>query len=85
MVGAEIVGPVRIEAGAQVHGGRIGPNVTIEANANLVGSVLSNSLVGAGSQLEDVRLTDSLLGDRTRLRGIQGTVNLASDSVVEAG
>jgi glucose-1-phosphate thymidylyltransferase len=85
VVGAEIVEPVRIEAGAHVHGGRIGPNVTIEANANLVGSVLSNTLVGSGSQLEDVHLSDSLLGDRTRVRGVQGTVHLASDSVVDCG
>jgi len=82
---AEIVEPVRIEAGAVVRGGRLGPNVTVERDAHLENAVLSDTLVGEGARLVDVQLTRSLVNDRARVRGVRGTVSLAADSVVEAG
>jgi glucose-1-phosphate thymidylyltransferase len=83
--GAEIVPPVRIEAGAVVQGGRIGPNVTVEREARLFDAVLSDTLVGRGTVVERSTLAHSLLGDRARVEGVRGSVNLASDSVVETG
>ncbi len=80
--GAEIVEPVRIEAGAVVRGGRIGPNVTIERGARLVDARLESTLIGADAELEDVSLSDSLVGARARVKGVKGTVALAADSVV---
>jgi glucose-1-phosphate thymidylyltransferase len=81
---AEIVEPVRIEAGARVRGGRLGPNVTVERDARLENAVLSDTLVGEGAELVDVELARSLVNDRARVRGVKGTVSLAADSVVEA-
>jgi len=80
--GAEIVEPVRIESGARVTGGRIGPNVTLEQGAVVENSTLEDTLVGAGTHLADVELAHSLVGDRAEVRGVRGSVNLASDSVV---
>ncbi|MDT8367610.1 MAG: sugar phosphate nucleotidyltransferase [Longimicrobiales bacterium] len=81
--GVEIVEPVRIEAGVRVEGGRIGPNVTLERESRVIDSELSDTLVGAGSTLSRVALNASLVGDRVRVRGVRGSVHLASDSVVE--
>lgn len=81
--GAEIVEPVRVEAGAVIRGGRIGPNVTVERDARLVDAVLSDTLVGSGAHLEEVELARSLVGARARLKGVRGTVSVAADSVVE--
>jgi len=85
IVGAEIVEPVRIEAGARVSGGRIGPNVTLEAGTIVENSTLEDTLVGAGTQLAEVALRQSLVGDRAKVHGVSGTVSLASDSVVSRG
>lgn len=82
---AEIVEPVRIEAGAVVKGGRIGPNVTVEAGAKLLGCTLKDTLVGRETTLEAVTLEHSLIGDRAHVAGVRGSVNLASDSVVRNG
>ncbi|HKK94675.1 MAG TPA: sugar phosphate nucleotidyltransferase, partial [Longimicrobiales bacterium] len=68
--GAKIVEPVRIEAGARVTGGRIGPNVTVERGATLEDSVLEDTLVGNDCHLSDVRLTSSLIGARAEISGI---------------
>jgi glucose-1-phosphate thymidylyltransferase len=83
--GAEIVGPVRIESGVRVTGGRIGPNVTLEAGVQLENAVLEDVLVGADTRLSDVRLSHSLVGDRAEVSGVSGSVILAADSVVRTG
>ncbi len=80
--GAEIVEPVRIESGARVIGGRVGPNVTVERGAKLENAVLEDTLVGDGCTLSDVELTSSLIGARADVHGVSGTVILAADSVV---
>jgi glucose-1-phosphate thymidylyltransferase len=82
--GAEIVEPVRIEAGAVVRGGRIGPNVTVERGARLQDAYLEETLVGSEADLRDVELKHSLIGARAQVRGVRGTVSLAADSVVES-
>jgi len=83
--GVEVVEPVRIEAGVEVTGGRIGPNVTLERGATVRDSTLRDTLVGADTTLHGVELADSLIGDRADVRGVRGSVNLASDSVVANG
>ncbi|MBT8337071.1 MAG: NTP transferase domain-containing protein [Gemmatimonadetes bacterium] len=80
--GAEIEGPVRIEAGAIVRGGRIGPNVTIERGAVVEDAQLSRTIVGHEARLTNVTLAASLVGARAQVSGVSGTVNLADDSVV---
>lgn len=80
---AEIVGPVRIEAGATVRGGRIGPNVTLEREARVEGSTLSDCIIGARSTIRDARLHDSLVGSDATLSSFRGRVNVADDSYVE--
>lgn len=80
--GVEVIEPVRIEAGAEVRGGRIGPNVTIEAGARVVGCQLERVIVGHEATLESCSLNDSLIGARSRIEGVRGSVNLADDSEV---
>ena len=85
VVDAEIVEPVRVEAGAVVRGGRIGPNVTVERDAHLVDAVVRDTLVGTGARLEGVELRDSLVNDRARVTGFRGRISVAADSSVEGG
>lgn len=80
-----VVEPVRIEAGARVLGGRLGPNVTVERGATVVRCELSDTIVGVEADLEDCRLDRSLVGSRARLRAVDARVLLADDSVVEGG
>lgn len=82
VTGAEIVQPVRIEAGARITGGRIGPNVTIGKGTTVTDSLLANSIVGDGTTLERVDLHDSLLGSHAVVKGVKGVVSLADHSEV---
>ena len=83
--GATLVEPVRIEAGAEVRGGSVGPNVTIERGARVVGCELRDVIVGADARLEACTLSNSLVGSRAVLEGVRGTVNLADDSELRSG
>ena len=80
--GAEIVEPVRIEAGVSVTGGRIGPNVTLEADARVERCELRDTIVGQGAILTDAHLRDSLVGSHAQVRGVTGSLLVTDHSVV---
>ncbi len=80
---AEIVAPVRIEAGVTIRGGRIGPNVTLERGTTVADSEVRDSVVGRNVTLESVQLHDSLVGSESILRGVTGSVSVTDHSVVE--
>lgn len=83
MEGVEIVEPVRVEAGATVRGSQIGPNVTIEHGATVVGSTLEHTIVGNDAILDDVEAEHSMIGARARIRGTEGRLFVAADSLVD--
>jgi glucose-1-phosphate thymidylyltransferase len=80
--GAELVEPVRVEAGAVVRGGRIGPNVTLEKGATVEGSVLRDTIVGAGASITSCELHDSLVGGSARVERFKGALSVADHSEV---
>lgn len=79
---AEVVEPVRIEAGVVVRGGRIGPNVTLEAGTVVESSELRDCVVGPGARLERVRLHDSMVGGHADVRDVAGSLRVTDHSVV---
>ncbi len=85
--GCEVIEPVRFEAGVVVRGGRIGPNVTLEAGASAVDCELRDVVVGPRAELLRSRLHDSILGEAVQVADARGTLLVTDHSVVagEAG
>jgi glucose-1-phosphate thymidylyltransferase len=81
--GAEIVQPVRLEAGVKVKGGRIGPNVTLQKGTVANGCTLEHTVVGPGAVLENARLRNSIIGGHAQLKNVAGTLLVTDHSVVE--
>jgi len=81
--GAEIVPPVRIEAGVKVKGGRIGPNVTLQKGTVANGCTLEHTVVGPGAVLEKVGLRNSIIGGHAQLKNVSGTMLVTDHSVVD--
>ncbi|HSJ09947.1 MAG TPA: sugar phosphate nucleotidyltransferase [Longimicrobiales bacterium] len=77
--------PVRIESGVTIEDSDIGPNVTIESGTVLRRSQLRDTIVGTDAVIEDATIHDSLIGDRTVIRGVSGVLSVAADSVVDGG
>jgi glucose-1-phosphate thymidylyltransferase len=80
--GAEIVQPVRLEANVTVRGGRIGPNVTLEAGTTAERCELRDTVVGPHAVLEDARLHDSIVGGYSRVSSTSGSLLVTDHSVV---
>jgi glucose-1-phosphate thymidylyltransferase len=81
--GAEIVEPVRIEAGVRVTGGRIGPNVTLEAGTKVLDCEIEHTVVGPEAVLQRSRLRHSIVGGHARIVDASGTFLVTDHSVVE--
>ena len=76
--------PVLVGEDVAAEGSVIGPNVTLERGARVVGSRLTNTIVGAGACVEGASLDGSLVGAEAVVRGVEGRVNVSDHSVVEA-
>jgi glucose-1-phosphate thymidylyltransferase len=79
---AEIIAPVRFEAGVKVRGGRIGPNVTLEQGTVADGCTLRNVVVGPHAVLEGAELHDSIIGGHARITDTSGVLLVTDHSVV---
>ena len=80
--GVQVNEPVYIEDGVTLERCTVGPNVSIEAGARVIGGTLTNAIVGAGAVLTDCRLDGAILGDRVKATGVTGSASLGADSEV---
>jgi len=74
--------PVRVEEGVTLENVELGPNVTIESGSVVRDSVLVDTLVGRDTIIEGSRLRGSVLGGHVRIRGADGSLNVADHSAV---
>ena len=79
---SKIVPPVHIEDGVTLRKCTIGPNVTIGAGSVVEDSRISHSIVGSKTRIRGSVLTNSLIGDETVVAGVIGEVTLGDHSEV---
>jgi glucose-1-phosphate thymidylyltransferase len=82
--GKTIRPPVHVDPTAEIVESVVGPNVSIGPGARVAHSTVEDSIVNAGAQIERSELHGSLVGQRAKVRGLHGRVNVADDSDVEA-
>ncbi len=75
-----IIPPVNIHPGAKVSESIIGPHVSLGEGAEIIGSILKNSIVGSGTQITNSQLETSLVGHNVNIVGQSGQLNLGDDS-----
>ena len=81
---SKIIPPVHIEDGVTLKKATIGPNVSIGAGTTIEQSRISHSIIGSKSMISGSVLTNSLIGDETVLIGVRGEVTLGDHSEVRA-
>ncbi len=74
--------PVFLAEGAVVRNSEIGPNVAIEAGAEIVVSTITNSIVFEGANISDSTLDDSVVGHNAEVREFAGTLNIGDHATV---
>jgi glucose-1-phosphate thymidylyltransferase len=81
--GCTIIPPVYIDPSARIERSRIGPSVSIAENTVIRDSELQNCIVGRNSTIIGSVLTDSLIGNEVELKGGRLTANLGDSSELE--
>ncbi len=82
-IGVRIIPPVYIHPEAEVEASVLGPNTTVEAGCKILGCVIRNSIIEKGSQVEDVLLNGSLIGQNSTLKGGSLSINLGDNTVID--
>ena len=81
----EIVPPVYMADGVRVERSRVGPNVSVDAGATIVGSTVQDAIVGRNAVVEDATVRHSLVGDDAEIRGESlHNMVVAKDEIGEA-
>jgi glucose-1-phosphate thymidylyltransferase len=71
-----IIPPVYVDPGARIENAVIGPHASIAAGAVIRNAIVSNCIVDAGAQVEDIFLEGSLIGEKARVRGQPTRLNI---------
>ncbi len=77
-----IIPPVNIHPSAQVSKSVLGPHLSLGEDAVVKNSILKDSIIGAGTHIEDSMLNASLIGHNVTISGQTGKFNLSDDSSV---
>lgn len=80
--GLTIKPPVYIHPDTTMENSTVGPYVSIGRGATVRNSHIENSVVERAVIIEDCRLSGSMIGERSQVRGVNGTVNVGDDSQV---
>jgi glucose-1-phosphate thymidylyltransferase len=77
-----IVPPVYIAPSARVIDSVVGPNVSISENSVVEKTVISETIVGAGSTLSGLVIRDSLVGHDVVIQGDEKQLNIGDSSQI---
>lgn len=66
----EIIEPVFIHPSTKITNAKIGPNVSIGANCEISDSQITDSIIEAGTHIQQAALTHSLIGANTQIEGV---------------
>ncbi len=81
--GVTIIPPVYIHPDAVVQNATIGPHASVGPGCRVTGSAVSDSVLEAQTCIEQSSLTASLIGERAKVEGFSGSLNIGDDAVVK--
>lgn len=78
-----IIEPVIIQSDCHISNSVIGPYVSIDRGTVIERSIISSSIIGVRSHIENAGINDSLIGDKVRLVGLLYDLNVGDHSKVQ--
>lgn len=82
-INAVLIEPVHIERGAVVRDSVLGPNVSVAAGSVVERSIIRDSIINGSSEIRNMVLKDSIIGDAVQLVGSSRKMNIGDHSLVE--
>lgn len=83
LVNSTIVPPVNLADGALIENSTIGPFAVVEQGCTVVNSRLEDTILMANAAIRDSQLRRSLVGERTTVQGVAGSISISDDSQIE--
>ena len=80
-----IVPPVSIGEGCKIKNSVIGPNVAIGENSTINRAIVKDSIIGAYSNLQEIVLTNSLIGSDAEVKGVSRNLNIGDNTAIDLG
>jgi glucose-1-phosphate thymidylyltransferase len=81
--GTVIIPPVYISPSVKINHSIIGPYTTIAENAVITNSIVRNSIIGAGSEVETALLDNSIIGNEAYVKGNFKRINVGDSSEID--
>ncbi|MFW9903048.1 MAG: nucleotidyltransferase family protein [Candidatus Thorarchaeota archaeon] len=78
-----LIPPIAIQTNCDISDSIIGPYVSIDKGTTIKKSILSSSIIGSGSHINNTSIHDSLIGDEVNLFGKGHTCNIGDHSKVQ--
>ena len=80
-----IIQPVSIAAGCDIKNSIVGPNVAIGEKTTVNYSIIKDSIIGSFANLNDIVLTESLIGSDTEVKGESRSLNIGDNTEIDLG
>ena len=78
----KIIPPVHIHPSAKIDNSTIGPNVSVGAGCSILNSQIKETIIEKEAIIEDASLYESIIGERAKVSGVSGSMNIGDDSTV---
>jgi len=79
-----VIPPAYVHSTARVEASVIGPHATIAANCTISHSIIRDSIIDAGSEVRNMILDQSLIGQKSRVIGHTQTLNIGDEIAIDS-
>ncbi len=80
-----IIPPVSIGEGCVIKNSVIGPNVAIGEHTTINHGIIKDSIIGAYSNLVEIVLNNSLIGNDAEVKGVSRNLNIGDNTAIDLG
>ena len=80
-----IIPPVSIGEGCVIRNSVIGPNVAIGEHTTVNHVIIKDSIIGAYSNLYEIVLNNSLIGNDAEVKGVNRNLNIGDNTAIDLG
>ena len=80
-----IIPPVSIGEGCVIKNSVIGPNVAIGEHTSINHGIIKDSIIGAYSNLFEIVLNSSLIGNDAEVKGVSRNLNIGDNTAIDLG
>jgi glucose-1-phosphate thymidylyltransferase len=82
-INSVLIEPVHVEKGAVVRDSILGPHVSVAAGSVIRQSIISDSIINCNTEVMNMVLHHSILGDSVHLAGSPRRMNIGDHSIIE--